>query len=357
MEPVIGNIFGSRLKLARKMAGMSLQELADALTNRVTKQALNKYEAGQMNPANDVLLLISQTLKIKPEYFLKRNQVEFGEIQFRKKASLLKKDEESIVEKVRDYIEKYLEIENIVGVESNFKNPLRNTKIANKNDVVLAASKLRKEWNLGLDPIPNIIEMLELKGIKVLLIDAVDEIDGLASFTSNGIPVVVVNSRSKPIERIRFTIIHELAHLLLNFESAISQSIKELETYCHLFSSNFLIANEMLTKLIGSANRTYIRIEELISIKEYYGISIRAIVHRLKELGIITDSYYKRWVIYISKTYGAKDEPGNYKGEEKSRNFDLLVNRALAEELISMSKAAALWDVSVNELRKGYIGV
>jgi len=281
MESLQENIFGTRLKLARKMSGFSLQELADALKNKVTKQSLNKYEMGLMNPSGDVLIAISNTLMVKPDYFLKKNQVELGEILFRKKAGLSKKNEESIVEKVRDYVERYFEIENTVGAQTEFKNPLKNLKIANKNDVKQATIKLRKEWDLGTDPIPNIIEMLELKGIKVLLIDDVDEIDGLAVFTSNGIPIVVVNTRNKSIERIRFTIIHELAHLLLNLEKSIENKPKEVEIFCHLFSSCFLLPSEMLTKLIGSSKRTYIRIEELISIKEYFGISLRAIVHRL----------------------------------------------------------------------------
>ena len=351
------NIFGNRLKLARKMAGLSLQELADTLENKVTKQSLSKYELGSMKPSGEVLIAISSSLKLKPEYFLKSNQVELGEILFRKKASLTKKDEESVVEKVRDYVERYLEIENIVGVENEFVNPIKDSYIITKADVANAAVRLRKEWNLGTDPITNIIEMLELKGIKVLLLDEVEDIDGLAVFTSIGIPVVVVNSRNKSIERIRFTIIHELAHLLLNLDSSITKMPKLVEIYSHLFSSCFLLPRDMLVKLIGSNQRTYIKINELISIKEYFGISIAAVLFRLKELEIITDSYYQRWVIYMSKTYGNKNEPGEYKGEEKSRNFDLLINRALAEELISLSKAAALWNTNINELRKGFNGV
>jgi Zn-dependent peptidase ImmA (M78 family)/transcriptional regulator with XRE-family HTH domain len=357
MKQEAENIFGNRLKLARKMAGFSLQELADALENKVSKQALNKYEMGQMNPSSEVLVAISRTLKVKPDYFFKKHQVELGKILFRKKASLSKKSEDSIVEKVRDYVERYLEIEGILEVANPFKNPLQSLTIAKKSDVEVAANQLRKEWNIGTDPIPNILEMLELKGIKILLINDVDDIDGLAVFTSTGIPVVVVNTRNKSIERIRFTIIHELAHLLLQLEKHILDNPKEVERYCHFFSSCFLIPTEMLLKQIGSGKRSYIRIEELIAIKEYFGISIRAIVHRLKELEVITDNYYQRWVVYMSKTYGAKEEPGVYKGEEKSRNFDQLVNRALAEEFISLSKAAALWNVSVNELRKGFAGV
>lgn len=357
MNEIIENRFGVRLKLARKMAGFSLQDLANALEKKVTKQSINKYELGLMKPSGDVLVAISNTLNVKPDYFLKKDQLELGEILFRKKFNLPKKNEESIVEKVRDYIERYLEIENIVGIKTEFRNPLKNSKIANKKDVELAAIKLRKEWDLGSDPIPNIIEMLELKGIKILLIDDVDEFDGMAVFTSTGIPIVVVNTRNKPIERIRFTIIHELSHLLLSFDKSISDNRKELEIYCHLFSSCFLLPTEMLLKLIGSAKRNYIYINELISIKEYFGISLRAILHRIKELEIIVDSYYQRWMVYMSKTYGSKEEPGKYQGEEKSRNFDQLINRALAEEIISISKAAALWNISINELRKGFIGV
>ncbi|TAH42329.1 MAG: ImmA/IrrE family metallo-endopeptidase [Bacteroidetes bacterium] len=347
------NIFGSRLKLARKMAGMSLQDLSDALINKVSKQALSKYETGLMNPTSQVLLAIAKALKIKPDYFLKEQQISLGNILFRKKTSLSKKDEDSIVEKARDYIERYVEIENILMIESTFINPLKDIIISDKNNVEIAANKLREIWEIGNDPIPNIIETLELKGVKVMLIDDVDDIDGFAAFTSTGIPVVVINTRGKSIERIRFTIIHELAHLLLNFDGSKKITEKEIEVLCHCFASCFLIPTKMVVKMIGDGKRTYIDIKELISIKEYFGISIRALVHRLKDLEIITPNYYQRWVIYMSKTYGHKEEPGNYKGEEKSQLFEQYINRALSEELISLSKAASLSNSSINQIRKG----
>src|SRR5579863_4156644 len=136
------NIFGNRLKLARKMAGWSLQDLANALTNKVTKQALNKYEMGLMNPTSEVLLAISKVLNVRPDYFIKSGQVILGTISFRKKASLSKKDEESIVEKARDYIERYTEIESILAVESKFETPLANKVISDKRDAEEAANLL-----------------------------------------------------------------------------------------------------------------------------------------------------------------------------------------------------------------------
>ena len=76
------NTFGTRLKLARKMAGMSLQDLSDALINKVTKQALSKYEQGEMNPTSEVLLSIAKALRLKPDYFLKRKSLELGQVLF-----------------------------------------------------------------------------------------------------------------------------------------------------------------------------------------------------------------------------------------------------------------------------------
>jgi Zn-dependent peptidase ImmA (M78 family)/DNA-binding XRE family transcriptional regulator len=351
------NHIGIRLKLARKMAGLSLQELSDSLNKLVTKQALNKYEQGLMNPTSEVLLALSKSLNIKPDYFLKKGTIELNNISFRKKVSFSKKAEESIIEKARDYIERFFELEAILGIISDFNNPLKSIIVKNETDTSNAASLLRKTWELGNSPIPNLVEMLELKGVKVLLIDDVDDIDGFSFIASDSIPVVIVNTRSKPIERIRFTLIHELAHLLLKFDETILLDDKSIERLSHHFSSCFLIPSDKLIEMIGNSHRNYISIKELISIKEYYGISIRAIVHRLHNLGVISQSYYQRWVIYMSKTYGQRNEPGNYTGDEKLKFFEQLINRALAEDLISMSKAASLMNTGINEIRKGIVSV
>lgn len=356
MEQSDTTTFGTRLKLARKMAGMSLQDLSDTLTTKVTKQALSKYEQGEMNPTSEVLLAIAKALRLKPDYFLKKKSLELGQILFRKRAALSKKEEEAIVEKVRDYVERYLELEEILNVQAGFVNPLKDFPIQQKNDVERAADKLRKDWNLGDKPIANIVEMLELKGIKVILINDVDALDGLAVFTSTGIPIVVVNRKDKPIERIRFTIVHELAHLLLDL-SAVRANLKLEEEWCHFFSSCFLIPSHMLQQMMGGGKRSYIYINELIKVKEYYGISIRAIVHRLRELAVVTDNYYQRWVVYMSKQFGQKGEPGEYKGEEASKGFDLLIARGLSEGILSLSKAAVLCNTDINNLRKEYVSI
>jgi Zn-dependent peptidase ImmA (M78 family)/transcriptional regulator with XRE-family HTH domain len=56
--------FGQRLRAARKMAGLSMEDLAAKLGGMVTKQAIAKYETGRMMPSPEVLEKLVEVLKI-----------------------------------------------------------------------------------------------------------------------------------------------------------------------------------------------------------------------------------------------------------------------------------------------------
>jgi hypothetical protein len=48
------------------------------------------------------------------------------------------------------------------------------------NEADRAPRSLRQDWGLGLDPLPNLVELLEERGIKILSIVA-DKVDGLTA--------------------------------------------------------------------------------------------------------------------------------------------------------------------------------
>lgn len=54
-------MFGQRLRLARKQAGLSMQALAESLTPGISAQAINKYEADKMMPSSAVLVGLSKS--------------------------------------------------------------------------------------------------------------------------------------------------------------------------------------------------------------------------------------------------------------------------------------------------------
>ncbi len=333
-------IFAERLKSARLMKGFSLQDLANALSNQLSRQALHRYEKGEVMPDNDKINLLSKALGVNPDYFFRRTKVEIGEIEYRKLSKIPRKEASIIKEKTKEYLSRYLELEEILGLRVEFENPLKNlAAITSYEQVNIAANQLREYWNLGNGAIFNVVELLEDKNIKVVKLDVNDDFDGLQTFVNGSIPVIAYNVRkiNKP-DRIRFTLLHELAHLLLTFGDI---TLKQKETLCFQFAGAMLLPEKTIKAELGD-RRNKLSINELGNIKKQYGISMQAIVMRAKDCGIINEHYTKQFFFFIKQMNWKIDEPFEYLGVEESNRFEQLLFRALVEEQISMSKAASL---------------
>ena len=341
------NEFANRLKSARKMAGLSLQDLADRMDIDITKQALNQYEKGQTTPSSKVIISLSNALGLPVDYFFKQSDVKLENLEFRKKSSLSQKEIEAARFKTMDYLEKYLEIESLLNVENTFTNPLKKAVVHNENDIEKHANDLRKAWDLGLDPIPDVIALLEEKRIKVFELEAPDEFSGLSSRT-NGIAVIVVN-KNVNIVRKRFTALHELAHLVLTFPADMDDKQKEL--LCYTFAGAFLFPEEVFKEELGK-KRTSILLNELVLLENYYGISVQAIMRRAHGLQLISDSKFRDYQVWLSKSGNKKKELGSFKGGETPMRFKRLVYKALSEDIITYSKAAALFGVPQSEFEE-----
>jgi len=313
----------------------------------ITKQALNQYEKGQTSPSSKVIISLSNALGLPVDYFFKKSDVKLENLEFRKKSSLSQKEIEAARFKTMDYLEKYLEIEGLLNVENTFTNPLKKAVVHNEQDIEKHANDLRKAWDLGLDPIPDVIALLEEKRIKVFELEAPDEFSGLSSRT-DGIAVIVVN-KNVNIVRKRFTALHELAHLVLTFPAGMDDKQKEL--LCYTFAGAFLFPEEVFKDEFGK-KRTSILLNELVLLENYYGISVQAIMRRAHGLQLISDSKFRDYQAWLSKSGNKKKELGSFKGGETPMRFRRLVYKALSEDIITYSKAAALFGVPQAEFEE-----
>lgn len=337
--------FGERFKSARLLSGLSLQDVADRVSKSLTRQAIYRYEKGQVVPDSELLAELSSLFNVRPDFFFRETQVEIGTVEYRR-LRMPSKEESKIAEQTKDYLSRYLELENILGIAEEFHHPLKNFKtVSTYSDVNKAADELRKKWSLGTHALPNIAELLEDKGIKVVKLNAPGEFDGLQTFANGSIPVVAYNERKSMCkERIRFTLLHELAHLLLRFDSELNSN--EKERLCHQFAGAMLLPKARIIEELG-ANRKRLSLQELENVKRQYGISIQAIVMRAHTCDIINNNYKRQLFDLLEVSKLAKSEAKI----EESRRFDQLIHRALVEELISMSKAAALKNMTVSEFK------
>ena len=341
-------MFGERLKRARIKSGLSMQELVNKANNIVSKQSISQYEKNLKSPSSTVLIALSNALGVGVDYFFRNVSVNIEKVDFRKQSSFGKKKQEILKENIKDYLERYIEIENILDINHSFHNPISNEKINSYEDIEDIAIKLRENWNLGIDPIDNIVEMLELKNIKIIFVNEDKKFNGLCGEVNNEEShyfIVLNNSEQLSNDRKRFTALHELAHLILPKHNLDNEKASDR------FAGAFLFPKKSVINEFGE-KRTKISIEELGHIKQKYGISIAGIMFRLRQLNIINEAMFKRfWILNRTSKF---DEKYRYEKEIKTLRFRNLLAHAYSEELISLSKLSELSGLSVDKALEMY---
>ena len=342
-------MFHVRLYRARKASGLSLRDLGERIG--VSHAAIKKYEDGLVMPSSDILIKLSRALNVRTEYFFRPEPIALEGIEYRKRSTLPKKRLGAITHEVIDQIERRIELENLFP-----QTPVKEfapvdglpASIADMAEIEAVAERVREAWGLGLNPIPDLIDVLETNGIRVFMIeaDAENKFDGLAACV-NDMPIVVVG-RHWPGDRQRFTLAHELGHLML--QDLLTDDIDE-EKACNRFAGAFLLPRASVRQELGE-HRNAIETRELSLLKDAFGLSMNGILYRARDLGIISPSYREEQAkLFRDKGWYWK-EPGKAYPAEKAHIFEQLVFHALAEGYLGEPKAAELMNMSLLQFRR-----
>jgi Zn-dependent peptidase ImmA (M78 family) len=349
-------MIGSRLKLARDAAGLSLRELEARIDALVSAQAIGKYERDEMMPSSTVLLALAKALGVSPDYLLSKREVALSEVDFRRHSATGEKEQRAVEAIVVDYAERYIQLEELLpDAARKWQAPMGEEFLISKpEDAEAAAARLRTIWELGIGPINSMMELLEDKGVKIVSIPMPETVSGSKAFAkqagADAAALMVVNSDHNG-ERQRFTLAHELGHLVLRFDEVVIP--KQQEKAADRFAGAFLITQELLRKHVGKY-RTAIQMPELLYLKRIFKVSIAALVVRCGQLGILTQGAYRRLWSFL-KARGMADfgsaEPYPLPPERPTRMKRLCL-RAMAEDVISESKAMALLRLSRKEFEQ-----
>lgn len=345
---------GQRIKVSRHALGLSLRDLTRKIDNRVSAQAISKYERDESVPSSSVLIELAGALDVSEDYLVSDTEFVLESVEFRKKSFTGAREKNQVEAKVLDFLERYLTVEDILRLPTVDWDMPREAPWPILNDlaeVEQAALNLRLYWRIGMNPIPNLVELLEDRGIKILAIPLSDNLDGLTARVSRNnrkatSSVIVVNQKQWG-ERQRFTIAHELGYMVLEVGPGIDE-----EKAAHRFAGAFLMPAEPLRAEIGKFRKS-MGWRELFELKRFFGVSVQALTYRCKEIGIFNKSLFQ-YLFDEFKRQGWRTPPYKEpfaieKGEEPTR-FQRLCYRALAENLISEAKTAELLGLSVHEL-------
>jgi Zn-dependent peptidase ImmA (M78 family)/transcriptional regulator with XRE-family HTH domain len=344
-------MFAERLERARKAAGLSMKALADEID--LSANSIKKYEHGTAMPSSTNLLKLAKALSVRTEYFFRPTKVEISGVEYRKRANTAQKVLDRINGDVLDQAERWQELLEFYPdpvkpiPEFSLPENLPN-RLDGLEQVELLAVQMRQAWDLGLNPIHDMIDTMESKGIMIITTDVETDkkFDGLAGKIGNT-PVVVI-STSQSGDRQRFTLAHELGHLVVH--GRLSEELDE-EKVCNAFAGAFLLPAQTLIEHLGEKRRN-IEPRELLMLKHEYGISMLAALYRAGQCGIITPATQKSLFMLFSKNGWRTQEPGKEYPHESTFLYKQLVYRALGEEYIGESKAAELLGMSVSSFHK-----
>lgn len=271
--------------------GYSQKKFADFIG--VSQTVISKIEKG-VKPLDDNLVDLLSNV-VSENFFLQRISQINLKIYYRQSASTAKSTTdlfESRLSLIANHISYCLE---------EIEPPVNLLPSIDLNDFGLnpeyLAKEVRSQFNLGLSPINDIVELLESKGVFIHFYDYPfvspqnKTLDGVSFFIS-GCPVILVNNKIQNARKV-FTIAHELGHLIMH-SNFIVESIRDVEKEANEFASEFLLPKRAL---VGEFNR--LTLEKLFLLKSYWKVSIGALLYKAKNLTLTVDQY-RRWVTQLA---------------------------------------------------------
>lgn len=305
------------LILAREFRGYTQKELVEKL-HGVSQGHLSKIELGIHDISEDIMKQLVDVLDLPISFFYQDKQ-HYGlplsiNGNFRKKQSLSKKfrlkikgliniilhNVEDILSQHDLFHSKLLDFNTIY--QSSNKNQDNPKKISDTDKNLIKNIVLSVKNHLKIDPnspIDNLVKSLESNNILVIDVNfGTDLVDGF-SYWINTIPVIFV-SRNITGDRQRFTIAHELAHLVLHRNYFNEQ----MEAEANYFASEFLMPESSIEQ-----DLSYVTLEKLAMLKSKWKVSMASLLFRAKELTEMTEYLYRGLFINISKLGYRKVEP------------------------------------------------
>lgn len=289
------------LIVARTTRGLSQVTLAERAG--ITQGHLSKLENGLSVPSSDVLARAASALDYPVSFFGQSDRV-IGlplsvQPAYRRKASVGQRD----LEKVRAYLNiRLMHLRRLLQATEYTAETILPAYDADEydGDVERIAQLVRRTWLLPPGPIKNLTDIVERAGVVVVLCDFPNAtIDGLSIVLPDLPPCIFLN-RVQQADRLRFSLAHELGHLVMH-----SQANPDMERQAHSFASALLMPAEDIRSYFASG----VTLKRLATMKPLWRVSIQALAMRAKSVGSISENQHKYLWMQLSKAGLRRREP------------------------------------------------
>jgi Zn-dependent peptidase ImmA (M78 family)/transcriptional regulator with XRE-family HTH domain len=303
-----GRFEPARLTQARVRQGLSKSELAAAVD--VSSAAIGQYEADVNAPRPEVIERLARVLKVQPDFFnvgRPMARIDTLNAHFRSLRSTRVSDRQralattTLVWELTFALERYIKLP-----DADLPRLSAGTSPAD------AAQALRTHWNLPDGPVKHLVATAESHGV-VVVVRPLSEVARVDAFSATIVerPIVVTTPRrTENVFRHRFSIAHEIGHLLLHADS--DEQSAAIEREADEFAAAFLTPAAVMDAVLPQR----LDLAALDRVGRTWGVSPHSLVRRMVERNRVTESSARRAYQRLATSYDPDADPtSSYPGE------------------------------------------
>lgn len=276
----------ARLTQARVRRGLTKTDLAAEVG--ISAAAVGQYEAGVNSPRPDVVDRLASALWVRAEFFNVGRplaRVDTVHAHFRSLRSARVSDRQKALATAT------LVWELTFALERHVRLPDVDLPVLPAGTTPpVAAAALREHWALPDGPVKHLVATAEAHGI-VIAMRPLREIDAVDAFSVVIVerPIIITTPRrSENVFRHRFSIAHEIGHLLLHCDS--EEYSAAIEKEADEFAAAFLTP----AAAMDAALPQRLDLSALDRLGRTWGVSPHSLVRRMVERGRTTGSSARR---------------------------------------------------------------
>jgi Zn-dependent peptidase ImmA (M78 family)/transcriptional regulator with XRE-family HTH domain len=295
------SVAGEQLRLARLAYGYSLEMLGELVG--ATRQYLHLLETGARTPSDDLVLALSDVLGVTPGFLanpipstVRPEQCHFrGQVTRPAAVTSQVLARGTLLDRFVSGMEQYIDFPEV---------SFPDIPAASMEEIEVAAEQSRLHWGLGLTgPITSMMRVVENAGAVVTYFgDLSERVDAFSMDRRR--PILVRSSLKESLCRQRFDFAHEVGHLIMH--RGLQTGDRTTEDQAHRFASAFLFPRGAFLREFP--RRRSIDWLGLYQLKRRWKVSVRAIIRRAYDLGLLSPAQYRTANIHLVKTGQAKVE-------------------------------------------------
>lgn len=292
---------GQMLTLARQLKKFSQTDLLAASSKQISQAMLSKIERGRVQPEEDLVASLSAALGVRPSFFFHGSYLRQPPMSYhRKRKKLSAKDLQAVhaaSEVIRISLEKCLDE---IELENDGPSLPAFDLDQFDGDAGEAARIVRTRLKLPRGPVRNLSRTLESTGVIIAPFNFGSPlIDGFCQHSHGGLPSMVFLNTLLPVDRVRFSLAHEMGHLVCH-----DSPNPEQETQANQFASEFLMPTADIYDDLREMS-----LSKAMELKLYWGTSMQSIVQKAWSTGRISDARRKNLFIEFSRRGWRTKEP------------------------------------------------